>query len=567
MEALAIGLLCLIAIGSLLSGPNLNPDSTSYITAASNFVETGRLFVFVNTPSTSMSPRIEPYTEQPPGFPLYLAAFVFVFRDPILSALIAQTIAIAFFFIAIYFMAVRIRLNIVLRIQALLIVAFLNTIRQINSTIWTETLFISLSLAAGVLALGIYLGDKRRFSWPALVGSLALASSLRLVGVANAVWLAPMLFRQETIQEFIWLLRKRSVTRGLIILGALLIGLSVLVDVLLFSREFDIGGRQILGIALGGAVLLTGIFGIQLRRLNKGNLGTDTANPSSRDGLWSIAAAIAAIAPVVLWLARNKLMFGEFTLSHRLLEVRNLDRILAPLEYVSNELFDVRIGDSLIPLLIVAAFWLVPFFIGSSRDRKIHVLIISVTAAHLFAVWLPSLIARFDTVGARLLSPAVALGILVTLHGIQVLYNRSTPKRWRYGLLVLPVMFLVIGKNFQVAGYSLNEVGLNYPPEKQLWSEIRELEEFKKSTHFYSDPVFEHQIFAGMPQRIIWERTIVRDPELLTQLLSKGQRPFILLSDKSPEAIQLAEFLARVPLELSKIEFPTSGYTLYYGDF
>lgn len=566
VELLVIGVFCLLTIGSLLAGPNLNPDSTSYITAASNIVRTGRLFIFANTPSRSMSPRIEPYTEQPPGFPLYLAPFVLVFRDPVVSALIAQSLAIAFFYIAVYLMSAQIRLHVVLRIQALLVIGALNSLRQLHSTIGSETLFISLSLAAGILALGILLGDRKRFGWPILVGSLALASSIRFVGVANAVWVLPMLFRRETIREVNWLLQKQRVSWGLLLAGISLIALSTFADVLIYSRELDIGARQLIGIALGAGLLLTGIVGIWLRRLNKKQIGLDRADLATHDELWSIAAVGAAIAPFLLWLIRNKLIYGHYAFWHRIFKVPNTNILFAPVEFLSNELLEIRIGHSYIILVAIAVLWIVPFFIGTSQERKVHILIIGATAAFVAVVWIPSLFARIDVVGARLLSPAVVLGLLVTLHAIQVAFNSWSPLLWRYGLLLLPMLFLVLGKNIKLVDFSLSEIGLNHPAERQLWNEIRELEQFKESTHFYSDPIFEHQIYAGIPQRIIWDHDLIRDPEVLSDLLSRGKQPFILLSFNSPEAIQLAEILAVVPLELSRIEFPNSKYVLYYEE-
>ena len=567
LELALVGALSLLSIATLVTGLNLSPDSSSYITAASNFVKTGRLFIFVNTPSFSMSPVVEPYTEQPPGFPLYLALFIAAFKDPIISALIAQSLAIVFYYGAIYFMTVELRLALLLRIQTLILAGALETLRLLQSNIMSEILFLALSLTAGILSLRILRGARNRFDSHLLILSLALASSLRFVGLANAIWASPLVFRRGTVQGLLGLLQKRRVGYGLVLAGISLIALSASVDLLVFSREPNIGSNQLLGLIIGSAILATGLYGLlrleQLREFN-GRLGSSELNRD--EALWALGAFGAAIVPVLLWLLKNRLIFGQFTRSHRAFEVFNTVSLVTPFELLWTDLFDTRIGPSIIIVVAGVGLWAISFAIGSNGERKILRLLIGVTLTHFALVWIPSLIASFEPVGSRYLTPAVLFGVLATLYAIQVTFNSVGPSRWRYGLLLLPAVFLLLGRNIALGGPTLRNLSVNYPVERQLWSDIRDIEDFDASTHFYSNRIFEHQIFAGIPQRIFWDHSLIRDQELLEELLSRGENPFILLQKSSSEAKQLENLLATSPLELRKIEFPSAGFILYSSE-
>ncbi len=107
VDILLIGTASYVAISHLLSELNLSPDSSSYITAAKNFAETGRLVVFVNSPSRDMDPKVEPYSEQPPGLPAYFVPFIIAFDDPVRSAVIAQAIVIVCLFLFLYLLMGR----------------------------------------------------------------------------------------------------------------------------------------------------------------------------------------------------------------------------------------------------------------------------------------------------------------------------------------------------------------------------------------------------------------------------------------------------------------------------
>jgi hypothetical protein len=84
------------------------------------------------------------------------------------------------------------------------------------------------------------------------------------------------------------------------------------------------------------------------------------------------------------------------------------------------------------------------------------------------------------------------------------------------------------------------------------------------SSHFYSDGIFEHQIFVDIPQRIFWDPEVVENAAAVNNLLASGQNPFILFQNWGPEAKALDEHIANGSVKLEVVEFPTSGFTLYY---
>ena len=233
------------AISHLLSDLNLSPDSSSYITAAKNFANTGRLVVFVNSPSRDMLPKVEPYSEQPPGLPAYFVPFMLAFDDPVRSAVIAQAIVIVCLFLFLYQLMGRLGLSRPLRAIALGIFLMMGGFRGVYIDPGTEALFICLAVAIGWLAIRYYQGGRERWVWPTLILLIAFSTSVRYTGVANIAWLIPALFRRRTITGIPQLITHRYVVTAIIGGGLALVALSLLADTLGLSKNPGIGPVQI----------------------------------------------------------------------------------------------------------------------------------------------------------------------------------------------------------------------------------------------------------------------------------------------------------------------------------
>jgi hypothetical protein len=104
---------------------------------------------------------------------------------------------------------------------------------------------------------------------------------------------------------------------------------------------------------------------------------------------------------------------------------------------------------------------------------------------------------------------------------------------------------------------------INYPVEMALWHELEQVEQARLSSHFYSDRDFLHQIFAGIPQRIFWDTSILRDPQAIRALLMSGHAPFILLRQGSWEDGAVGELMASGQVPLERTTFAQYHFVLY----
>ena len=99
--------------------------------------------------------------------------------------------------------------------------------------------------------------------------------------------------------------------------------------------------------------------------------------------------------------------------------------------------------------------------------------------------------------------------------------------------------------------------------------EFNKLDWILSSSFFYSDDGyaaggFIHQIFSGRPQGILWDQTILNDPQKIVELLSRGTNTFILVTINSPEFHSFDEMIASGVAPLEKITFAETGYILYH---
>jgi hypothetical protein len=158
----------------------------------------------------------------------------------------------------------------------------------------------------------------------------------------------------------------------------------------------------------------------------------------------------------------------------------------------------------------------------------------------------------------------IVLGIAVVLSGVQAGIGGEHARAWRKVLYALPIGYLVLASVMSAELLVPGRFVISYPRERQLWMDIRELGIVDQSSHFYSDAIFEHQIFAGVPQRIFWDLELVEDAATVNRFLASGQSPFILLQNWRREAKALDELIANGSVKLQVEEFPASGFTLYY---
>jgi hypothetical protein len=582
LEGSLIGVLCVVAILNCLANLSLTQDATTYITAANNFIRSGHLYYFVNT--TNLDPGLMPYVSQPPGFPLLLVPFIAVFRDPMVSALISQSVYIILFYFAIYWMTFKLKFSPLLRIVTLILFTYTWHFQNIRNTYWTETLFIALSILAGCLAIEILADPGRKRNWIFFLVVLALSTSVKYIGVANLAWIAPLLLKKDVLRAAWLLFTHRNTFRAISTLGASLLACSFLVD-LLPVAESGIGPMQWRGIILGSAGLLIGLAGLlYLRSRGKKKSSEDTVSrehlPKIDASTWALFSLFAAAAPVLVWFIRNKLFFNvvykQFNPGSGLIPAIDLSRIAVPFQYIWNDLLVLHIIP--VPLVAILALGLLvlPLFhlpvVGMAGPRKVaQVVILSVAVSQFTLMWFLSFVTKTENIGARYFSPVFALLILGILNGLQQIGESVRPRLWRQLLLAVPLVFLALSPEFSLTGMFQNMGRINYPVERQLWSEIDKISWTQSSSFFLSDEGysaggFRHQVFSGKPQGILNDVNMLRNPETVHDILSHGVHPFILVIANGPHAQILDEIVAGRAILLEKLSFPDEGFVLYYLD-
>lgn len=572
LELLVVGVICVIATLTWLKNLGLSQDSTSYIAASENLIKTGQLSVFVNLTDWTGDPVVIPYMEQPPGFPLFLVPFIIVFRDPLVSAVIAQCIYLALFYLFIYLITLRLQFSPLLRIVALILFTFVGPFWLIHNYFWTETLFIALSIGAGYFALGLLGEANRKRDWIILIVILALTSLIRYTGVANLALLAPILLKRDSLRAAKRLLTHRYTLTGISAVGGLLIVLSLLADFLPNGKP-GFGSSQWRGILLGATGLLIGVAGLLL--LRKSRSETHVRQPYSNKldaSNWAVFAVLGTVAPVLAWIVRNVILYH--TISHwGLFQVFQFNRFAVPFQYIWDELLGFHFVPRPLAALLVAGLLFLPFsrlpIIGMSGSRRAaHIVILGAAAAHFLLIWFLSFVTANENISARYFSPVLAFLLLGMLNGLQQASQAVRSRIWRQFLLAAPLFFLALSIAFPPAGLFQSLGRINYPPERRLWSEIGNIEWTHSSSFFYSDDGYaaggyKHQIFSGRPQGILWDPAILKDPQKIISLLSRGKNPFILVTIGSPESQMLDEMISTGVVSLEKISFLDTGFLLY----
>jgi hypothetical protein len=573
LERLVAGIICVIAILSWLGNLGLTQDSTGYITASENLIKTGQLSVFVNMTNWIDDPKILPYLEQPPGFPLFLVPFIVVFRDPLVSAMIAQCIYLALFYLFIYMITLRLRFSPLLRIVALILFTFIGPFWLIHKHFWTETLFIALSIAAGYFALGLLGEPDRKRDWIILIVLLTLTSLIRYTGVANLALIAPFLLKWDSLRAARRLLTHQYTLAGISAGGVLLIILSLLAD-LLPNAKPGIGPMQWLGILFGATGLLIGMAGLLLLSKSRSETHAQQLYSNELDtSTWAVFAVFCAVAPALAWIVRNLIFYQTVSQVNKLFQVIQFNRFAVPFQYIWNELLGFHFIPRPLAALLVAGLLFLPFFrlpiIGMSSSRRAaHIALLGAAAAHFLLIWFLSFVTAIGNIGTRYFSLVLAFLLLGMLNGLQQASQAVRPGLWRQFLLAAPLFFLAASNAFPPADQFQSLGRIKYPPERRLWSEIENIEWTHSSSFFYSDGGYAaggyvHQIFSGKPQAILWDPAILKDPQKIIGLLSRGKNPFILVTIRSPESRTLDEMISSGVVSLEKISFPDTGFVLY----
>jgi hypothetical protein len=537
---------CVFSIARFLSQITLTPDSTGYISAAQNFIRTGSMFHYANSPSWTLVPAIEPYTEQPPGFPLFLVPFLLIFKQPITAAAVAQSFAIVLLYSAVYALTQDFGAKPFFQIVCGLVVTLFWPLQYVFANVISETLFIALTLWSIHFLVAAQYRRKWRYYWLLALVCAAAASLTRMVGLLMlgvfilASWMRGK-SRSISIATSVlfvvgpviaWFVRNKVLYGSTSVTHTLYDHLAwdkLFLELVFILDSTSRNAFVILFIAVFGLLCLAAPFiGPLHLRVNKITI----KRSSSKISPFTILLTILGAAVAVTALAADRLGFGgdpEIGLKQLVIASLGIMVVLAAWLKNTNIFEYVRT-------------WKENYDWNRWKTKPFYTfgIIFLAGLSHFIGITALSVVTPFSDLTDRLLSPSLTLLLLSGLLGMYYLIN-IIPARFFsvpvYGiglvLILLSPFFLTTGIGFQPR--------IHIPPEQALWKEIYALPGIGKATHFYSDYDFTHEIFVSMPQRIILIEDQIDEKGFLSNILAFGQCPFVLVrqGDKMNELMDL----------------------------
>ncbi|NUM87725.1 MAG: hypothetical protein HUU37_00835 [Bdellovibrionales bacterium] len=220
--------------------------------------------------------------------------------------------------------------------------------------------------------------------------------------------------------------------------------------------------------------------------------------------------ALVALAPVAIWMTRNRLVTGR-SAGHYRPEFFLWDRLWTPFEHT---LMRWGLGSGWI-LALVLGLALVPVV----RRGRGAALIFTGVLAHFLVIYLLTLVFAVTPLDDRYISPTYLFFIFLlgtASHGL----CRGRLAHFSLAAVVFAQVALVPVRAIR------NFRDWNEPPQRELWARLSDMDCCMGASHFYSDDDWVHQVFAGFPQRIVFEDMPARMPEKLRGLWAVGRNPF-----------------------------------------
>jgi hypothetical protein len=451
----------------------LTPDAGYYLTAAINFVRHGKFFVYLNWPVRTMLPGTQLYADFPPGFPTFLSAFLFIFRDPMIGAGIAQSLALITLYYGVYRATSALEMDAPYKLLTVAFVGLFTPHRISLTALLTEPLYIALCFAVLLAAIEIAKKGDSRVRW-ALAGIfLFCAAGTRWNGFACIFFFLVPLFQNQ-----------RHLCKKLFFLGA------------------------------------------------------------------------AGALPILLWFTRNYFSIGTASkfYGHPQLLLGNLT-----VPFVASVLWWGH--GSVLLALAIFAFAFLPLLIRKLRElpeQKIYLIVGAGAIGQFLIIYGLSLVVLGMTpVDDRYLMPAYFLFSVALFYALNLAVRLLRLERMA---LLAGILLGIVG-----AGYGLKKAPSpgtwftrGVPVEEKLWIEIRTRPYFKSATHFYSSQNHLHQIFALIPQVVLWNE---KPSEEDLKAWLKQPNSFFVIAAESPLIQQLAGFDQRaLGLQKEMIE----GFTIYF---
>jgi len=553
---------CVFSIARFLSQITLTPDSTGYISAAQNFIRTGSMFHYANSPSWTLVPAIEPYTEQPPGFPLFLVPFLLIFKQPVTAAAVAQSFAIVLLYSAVYVLTQDFGAKPFFQIVCGLVITLFWPLQYVFANVISETLFIALTLWSIHFLVASQSGRQSRYYWYIALLCAAAASLTRMVGLLMlgvfilASWVRGKSRSSSIVSSVLfvvgpviaWFLRNK------ILYGSTSVTHTVY-DHLAWDKLFlelvfilDSTSRNafvIVFIAAFGLLCLAAPF---IGPLQPWVSRISFKRPSTVS-VFTILLTILGAAVAVIALTADRLGFGgdpEIGLKQLVIASLGIMVVLAAWLKNTNIFEYVRA-------------WKENYDWNRWKTKYFYTfgIIFLAGLSHFFGITALSVVTPFSDLTDRLLSPSLTLLLLSGLLGMYTLISIIPARFFSVPVYGIGLVLILLSPFFLTTGIGFH-IGIHIPPEQELWKEIYALPGISNASHFYSDYDFTHEIFVNMPQRIILIEDQIDEKGFLSNILSFGHCPFVLVNqgDKMNELMdQHYEELNLIRLEMMHGQF------------
>jgi len=277
----------------------------------------------------------------------------------------------------------------------------------------------------------------------------------------------------------------------------------------------------------------------------------------------AINIVLFSTLPVIIWLFRNVLLYGSISLSHKIGDKVSFNFIDFVVHYFDRlPLFVVMIGIiamiGILYLVISIAF----SRNNSQKDNRYFVrnllilILVDISALTFFMI-----ASRIDPPDFRMLSTTITLGFLALFICIYIIYSDNPEKLGSRILVKVPYIIAIVSLMFIKYPVCPNPARINYPAEKELWEDIDSLGISSKATHFYSGYYFNHQLFAGKPQLMLWQSDL-SDSLYTKKILEIGVSPFFVLRDNDIWYANLDRYYSDLAME--KYYRKDLGFAVYF---
>lgn len=263
---------------------------------------------------------------------------------------------------------------------------------------------------------------------------------------------------------------------------------------------------------------------------------------------------IISLLGISIWFSRNYIIYGAISRSHSRTENFNFNSLI--------QLYDkLAVFNPILPIIailfvvILIVFVLLPVFLRKEVSNSKYKILLGLAFTHLTGIVLLSIVAQFDSLGARLLSPTIAV-FIVALATLLFNWGYIKITKKRVVLISTYIVVLIIINAYISRPNITSDKTLK---EMKLWEFIHSKKKFDRTTHFYSEFDLKHEFYCEMPMRVIYNEDLINE-SYVKSLLKIGQNPIFIYKVNSLGSTKMDLLLDNC--KLSAID--TLDFKIYY---